>query len=174
MATHASKRLSELSQVLWREREDLEMVVFKLEEQRLLLEGRSARWLCRASQELDAVLDELAAIELNRAVASAAAAAELGISESSSLRTLAGVAPAPWPSVFNRHFRALVRLVEEIIDLADNNRELLEAGLAEVQRTMGGRHQASTRMLVDAAAYSAALATNDRVLQPSLVDAVVG
>ena len=164
--------LSDLSQILWRERETLELVLFKLEEQRLLLLDGQDRWVGHASRELDSVLDRLGGMELNRALASAAAAAELGVKDDSGLRELAAAAPAPWPSVIERHVCALVRLAQEIVAVAGANRALLSQGLATVRTSMNGRP--STRMLVDAAGFHAALATNERVLQPSLVDAVRG
>lgn len=167
--------LSDLSQILWRERETLELVLFKLEEQRLLLVDRQDRWVSHASRELDRVLDQLGAMELNRALASAAAAAELGVKDDSGLRDLAAAAPPPWPSVIERHVGALVRLAEEVVEVAATNRALLAEGLAGVRRAMNSRaRRPSTRMLVDAAGYHAALETNERVLQPSLVDAVKG
>jgi hypothetical protein len=175
MGTRPPTGLSDLSQVLWQERETLELVLFKLEEQRLLLVDGQDRWLCQASRELEAVIDQLGAMELSRALASAAAADELRVPEDASLRDLAASAPVPWPSVLERHVGALVRLSQEIMLVAAGNRALLEGGLAEVRMAMGSRSaRPSTRMLVDVAAYHAALATNDRLLQPSLADAVRG
>lgn len=169
------ERLSELSEVLWREREALELVLFKLEEQRLLLLDGQSRWLCHASREVEAVLDQLSEMELSRAVAASAAAEELGVGDDPRLCVLAAAAPPPWPSVIERHVGALRRLADEILSLAGRNRALLRAGLADVRRTLGSRpKRASTRMLVDAAAFHAALSTNERLLQPSLVDAVRG
>jgi hypothetical protein len=131
--------------------------------------------VCHASRELDTVLDQLGAMELNRALASAAAADELRVPEDASLLDLAAAAPMPWPSVIERHMAALVRLANEIMLVAAGNRALLEEGLAEVRKAMTARSgRPSTRMLVDAAAFHAALATNDRVLLPSLADAVRG
>lgn len=167
------ERLSELSEVLWREREALELVLFKLEEQRLLLSEGLTRWTSPASREVEVVLDRVGELELSRAVASAAAAAEVGISDDARLCVLAAAVPPPWPSVLERHVAALRRLAEEIVVRAGANRVLLQEGLAGVRRSMGtGTRRASTRMLVDAASYHAALATNERVLHPSLVDAV--
>ena len=167
------QRLSELSEVLWREREALELVLFKLEEQRLLLCEGMSQWLGHASREVDAVLDRVIEMELGRAVACAAAADELGIVDDARLCVLAAAAPAPWPSVLERHTSALRRLADQILELAGTNRVLLQEGLAGVRTMMGTRRAgASTRMLVDAASYCAALATNDRLLHPSLVDAV--
>lgn len=175
MGPQPTTGLSDLSQVLWRERETLELVLFKLEEQRLLLVDGQDRWVGHASRELDAVLDQLGSMELSRALASAAAAAELGVKDDSGLRDLAAAAPPPWPSVIERHVCALVRLAHEIGAVAGANRAQLAEGLAGVRKSMNSRGQRpSTRMLVDAAGYHAALATNERVLQPSLVDAVKG
>lgn len=175
MGTQPTSGLSDLSQVLWHEREALELLLFKLEEQRLLLGDGQARWVCHATREVDAALDQVGSMELNRAVSAAAAAAELGVREDVGLRQLAAAAPPPWPSVIERHLGALVRLAEEIIGLAASNRALLDHGLAQVRKTMDrGTRRPSTRMLVDAAALHAAIASNDRVLQPSLVDAVKG
>lgn len=167
--------LSDLSQVLWQEREMLELVLFKLEEQRLLLMDCQDRWVCHASRELDAVLDQLGAMELNRALASSVAADDLRVPEDASLHDLAAAAPVPWPSVIERHVNALIRLSQEIMLVAAGNRALLNDALAEVRKAMSTRsQQPSTRMLVDAAAYHSAMATNDRLLQPSLADAVKG
>ncbi len=175
MRTRPPTGLSDLSQVLWHERETLELALFKLEEQRLLLMDCQDRWVCHASRELDFVLDQLGAMELNRALASSAAADELRVPADASLRDLAAAAPGPWPSVIERHVNALIWLSHEIMVVAAGNRALLNDGLAEVRRAMGtrSRHQ-STRMFVAVAAYHSALATNDRLLQPSLADAVNG
>lgn len=175
MGIHLPTGLSDLSQVLWQERETLELVLFKLEGQRLLLQHGQDRWVCHASRELDAVLDQLSSMELNRALASATAADELRVPDDAGLWDLSAAAPAPWPSVIERHVVALVRLADEIVAVAAGNRALLTEGLAGVRKAMDARsRRPSTRMLVDAAAFRAALATNDRVLAPSLVDAVRG
>ena len=149
-------------------------MLFKLEEQRLLLVDGQTRWVCHASREIEFVLDHLGELELSRALCSAIAAAELGVVDDSSLRSLAAVAPTPWPSVLQRHLAALERLAAEILALAAVNRALLTEALAELRAVMGSRRRPSTRLLVDAAAYQSALATNGRVLQPSLVDVVRG
>ncbi|MFP5375909.1 MAG: flagellar export chaperone FlgN, partial [Acidimicrobiia bacterium] len=165
--------LRELSEVLWREREQLELVLFKLEEQRLLLVDGQSRWVGHASREVEFVLDQVGQMELTRALATAVAAAGLGLVGDVGLRAIACVAPSPWPSVIERHLAALGRLAEEVLVLAAVNRGLLGEALGQLRSVMSSDPaRASTRVLVDAAAYQAALATNDRVLHPSLVDAV--
>ena len=71
--------LNEVSTVLWRERQLLELLVFKLEEEQLLLNAGKARWVNHASREVEIVLDQLRAAELLRAVKVEAAAEELAV-----------------------------------------------------------------------------------------------
>lgn len=165
--------LRELSEVLWREREQLELVLFKLEEQRLLLVDGQSRWVGHASREVEFVLDQVGQMELTRALAMAVAASRLRLPEDASLRVIGSKAPSPWPSVMDRHLSALERLARQMLALAAVNRGLLNEALGELRSVMSSDPaRASTKVLVDAAAYQAALATNDRVLHPSLVDAV--
>ena len=165
--------LRELSEVLWREREQLELVLFKLEEQRLLMFDGQSRWVGHASREVEVVLDQLGQMELSRALATAVAAAHLGLVGDATLRTIGYGAPSPWPSVIGRHLAALQRLAGQILTLAAVNRGLLNEALGQLRAVLSsGPARASTRVLVDAAAYQAALAINERVLHPSLVDAV--
>ena len=71
--------LNEVSTVLWRERQLLELLVFKLEEEQLLLNAGKSRWVNHASREVEIVLDQLRAAELLRAVKVESAAEELGL-----------------------------------------------------------------------------------------------
>ena len=45
--------LTDLASVLWRSRELLEMLLFKLEEEQLLLASNRSRWLSHATREVD-------------------------------------------------------------------------------------------------------------------------
>ena len=165
--------LRELSEVLWREREQLELVLFKLEEQRLLLVDGQSRWVGHASREVEFVLDQVGQMELTRALVTAMAASTLALPDDATLRTIGDAAPSPWPSVIDRHLSALERLAQQIIALAAVNRGLLNEALGQLRSVMSSDPaRASTRVLVDAAAYQAALSINERVLHPSLVDAV--
>ena len=48
--------LSEVSNILWRERQLLELLLFKLEEEQLLLVNGRTRWLSHAAKEIEDVL----------------------------------------------------------------------------------------------------------------------
>jgi flagellar FlgN protein len=119
--------LREVSDVLWRERRLLELLEFKLEEERLLTEAGRVRWLARATREVAAVRAELRQAELARAVVVQDAAAELGLEPSVTLQTLAGAAPEPWDGVLARHRHALLRSAREVIRLADQCGRAVEA-----------------------------------------------
>jgi hypothetical protein len=105
--------LSEVSNILWRERQLLELLVFKLEEEQLLLASGRTRWLSHATREVETVLAEIKRVELERAMAVVGASRELGLSDTPSLRELAAVAPVPWDGIFGEHRRALLTLAQE-------------------------------------------------------------
>jgi hypothetical protein len=51
--------LADLSSILWREREMLELLLFKLEEEQLVLASGRGRWLVHATREVEMVLDHI-------------------------------------------------------------------------------------------------------------------
>lgn len=120
--------LNEVSTVLWRERQLLELLVFKLEEEQLLLSAGRVRWVNHASREVEIVLEQLRSAELLRAVKVEAVAAELSLGTYPGLRSLAQVAPEPWASIFGRHRQAFLELTSEVRDLSERNRHLLAKG----------------------------------------------
>ena len=120
--------LNDISTVLWRERQLLELLVFKLEEEQLLLTAGKVRWVNHASREVEIVLEQLRAAELMRAVKVEAAAAELGLESFPGLRSLSQAAPEPWASILSRHRQAFLELTGEVRDLSERNRHLLARG----------------------------------------------
>lgn len=130
--------LAEVSNVLWRERELLEMLLFKLEEEQLVLAGGRTRWLPHATREVEAVLAEIRDAELLRSVQVDEVAAELGLPHGASLRLLAEQAPAPWGELLQGHREAFLALTTEITSLAEANRDLLSAGQRAAHETLLG------------------------------------
>ena len=120
--------LNDVSAVLWRERQLLEILVFKLEEEQLLLTAGEVRWVNHASREVEIVLEELRVAELLRAVKVEGAALELGLETYPGLRSLAQATPEPWSSIFSRHHQAFLELTGEVRDLSERNRHLLAKG----------------------------------------------
>lgn len=119
---------TEVSSILWRERELLDLLLFKLEEEQLLLAAGRTRWLAHATREVEMVLGEMKRAELGRAVEVEAVAASLGMQPGVSLRELAEAAPPPWSGILREHRSAFLAATQEITALARSNKDLLAAG----------------------------------------------
>lgn len=126
----------QLSDVLWQERRLLELLLFKLEEEQMILTSGRARWLGHATREVEAVLDQIREAELGRTIESEEAAAELGLEPGTSLLALSQRAPAPWNDLLVSHRDAFVSLTSEIAELANGNRELLAMSHRATQETL--------------------------------------
>jgi hypothetical protein len=128
--------LTDLSSVLWRMRELLELLLFKLEEEQLLVASGRGRWLAHATREVELVLEQVRQAEIVRAAEAQAVAEEYGVRGEASLSELAAVAPTPWNELLRQHRQAFVALTAEIGSLADTNKELLTAGLRATRETL--------------------------------------
>jgi hypothetical protein len=120
--------VSEVSTILWHERELMEMLLFKLEEEQLVLASGRTRWLGRAAREVEVVLEEIRRAELVRAVQVEALAVQLGMSTSPSLAALAEAVEEPWGQILHDHHAAFRAAADEISAMAKANTELLTAG----------------------------------------------
>lgn len=128
---------NELSALIWRERELLELLVFKLEVEQLLLTTGKTRWLHLATTEIEQVLGSLREVGLARGVEVASVAAIWGTSEDATLRQLVDRAPAgPWSGIFANHLAALTQLTGDIAALRDTNENMLRAASRSTQETL--------------------------------------
>jgi len=159
--------LSDVSNILWRERQLLELLVFKLEEEQLVLAAGRARWLTHATREVENVLAEIKRVELERAVQVADAGRRLGLSGAPTLRELAALTAPPWDEIFAEHRRALLALAGEVDALTSSNREALRRG-----------HEATTEAIaatgeIDIDAYDARGTAPDRSFALRFVDEAI-
>lgn len=120
--------MAELSTALWRERELLEVLLFKLEEEQLLLAAGRSEWLARATREVEVVLEAIANSEVIRAIEVDVVAVSMGLPSNSSLGDLARAAPAPWGELLADHRRAFLELTGRITGLSETNRDLINSG----------------------------------------------
>lgn len=127
---------AELSNVLWRERELLEILLFKLEEEQLVLATGRNRWLSHATREVEFVLEQIRDAELLRAMELDGVHALVGTSGELSLSTLSELAPPPWDDLFRTHRQAFMSLTVEITTLAEANRDLLTTGVRSVAEAL--------------------------------------
>ncbi|HET6151319.1 MAG TPA: flagellar protein FlgN [Marmoricola sp.] len=128
--------MDKLSQILWRERELLDTLLFKLEEEQLVLASGRTRWLMRAAREVESVVTTIRETEILRSVASDEVAASLGLEHNPSLRALAAAVDEPWRSILTDHHEAFVVITKEIGALADSNRDLITAGYRSARETL--------------------------------------
>ena len=163
--------LPDLAAVLWRQRELIERLCYRLEcEQLLLASGRMSR-LALATSEVESTVEDLQVIELQRAEAADRACLELQLPPGSGLGDLAAAAQPPWTGVFLEHRSALITLTEELKILAESNKQLVTGGLAAVEmaiNSLGSISEASAGGY-DARGHTSALAGRvpvavDRVL----------
>jgi hypothetical protein len=111
-------------------------LLFKLDEEQLVLQSGRTRWLALANREVDTVLDELNKVELARSVAFASVAPELGLSDEATLQSVVDAVPAPWDAVFADHHRSLRDLMTEVLDAAASSRVLLEDGYDTIRQAL--------------------------------------
>ncbi|MGN6426963.1 flagellar export chaperone FlgN [uncultured Leifsonia sp.] len=130
---------SELSAQLWKERELLELLLFKLEEEQLLLISGKSRWISHATREVEQVMERMRAVGLARTVEVAVVAEEWGIGPDATLRELAAAAPSGiWSDIFTSHLTAMTELTGQIAEVRDTNERLLREAARSTQETLSG------------------------------------
>ncbi len=128
--------LSDVSNILWRERQLLELLLFKLEEEQLILNSQRPRWLDHATREVETVISELYRLDLERTDAIQALATEMGMPGLPTLKTLAEQESGPWVRIFEEHRNALRHLATEIDKLANSNRDDVLRGQRAAHATL--------------------------------------
>jgi len=128
--------LDEVSQVLWRERELLDLLLCKLEVEQLVLASGRNRWLATVTREVELVLTQIKHTELMRAVLVDAVAEQFGLPQGATLRQLSEGTPPPWDVIFERHRAAFLLTSEELNAVARVNRDLLARGARAVQEAL--------------------------------------
>jgi flagellar biosynthesis/type III secretory pathway chaperone len=129
---------NELSALLWHERELLDLLIFKIEEEQLLLTAGKTRWLQHATSEVEQVVARLRASGLTRALGVSALAEEWGVAGNEpSLSELANAAPkdGPWGDILRAHLEAMTAQTTQIKELRDANASFLRAAARSTQET---------------------------------------
>jgi hypothetical protein len=160
-------QLAEVSNILWRERQLLELLTFKLEEEQLVLASGRTRWLTHATREVETVLGEIKRVELDRAVHVEALSRSFGLDDAPSLRQLSDAAPAPWNRIFEDHRNALLEAAHDIDAVAKSNRDLLSRGQTATREALAALGE------IEIDAYSPNGAVSDRSLGMRLVDEAI-
>lgn len=155
--------MEELSAVLWKERELLEVLLYKLECEQLLLVSGKTRWLNRAAEDISQVAEKLRGIGLARAVEVATIAEKIGAPEDASLRQIIDATEeGPWREILNAHLAAYLDLTGQIQHLRDANEQLLRAANRATQETMANRDTAANTY--DARGFAGTNASGARLI----------
>ena len=160
--------LSEVSNILWQERQLLELLLFKLEEEQLVLASGRNRWLSHATREVEMVLEEIKRTEVARAIEVDTAAAELGLPAGPSLRQLAEVAQSPWKGILEQHRRAFLTVTQEIIALAQVNRDLLSKGQRATREALAWLGDGEAEVYSQAGVATSSAPTGPRLINEAL------
>ena len=128
--------MEKLSQILWLERELLDNLLFRLEEEQMVLASGRTRWLVKAASDIEHVLATIRETEILRSVAADEAAASIGLGHNPSLRALAESVDEPWHSILLDHHEAFAAATNEVIALAEANRELITSGYRSARETL--------------------------------------
>ena len=128
--------VEKLSLILWRERELLEVLAYKLELEHLVLSSGRTRWLAQANREVEDILISLRETEVLRAMAADEAAHEVGLDADPSLSALAEAATEPWRTILLDHREAFLVATREIAELSDVNKGLITAGYRSAHETL--------------------------------------
>jgi hypothetical protein len=116
----------DLSAALWQERRQLELLLFRLETQRLHLAAGNLHWLTFTASEVEAVLDRLRFEALARNVESASVAGQWGLPAQATLvELIAAAPPGSWPTVLQEHLEGLRSLLARLGEAARANEEML-------------------------------------------------
>lgn len=138
--------MDRLSQILWRERELLETLAYRLEVERMLLASGRTRWLVNVTREIEETLDDLRATEVLRATSADEVAERIGLTPNPSLNALAESAEEPWRAILTDHRDAMVTLAREIAETSEDAKGLITAGYRSARETLlaiGGTTTAS-------------------------------
>jgi flagellar biosynthesis/type III secretory pathway chaperone len=139
--------LPDLAAVLWRQRDLLERLTYRLECEQLMLAAGRTRYLATATAEVETLVAELRTLELHRAATAEQAALAAGLDRDAGLEELAGAVQPPWTGVLLEHREALLVLTRELGALAEANRTLMAAGMRAVESalaSLGGREQSTS------------------------------
>ena len=173
--------LPDLAAGLWRQRELLERLIYRLECEQLLLAAGRMRWLSAATAEVEMLTAELHVAELRRAAVSAVAARGLGLRPGADLNDLAAAAPPPWAATLIAHRESLIALTAELSTTAEVNQQLTASGspqmsTVEEHADVNGDHEVLARLRYQRSERAAAgvITAADEMLETLVPVARVG
>ncbi len=136
--------LAELSRLLWKQRELIDVLKYRLEVQELVLAAGRDHRLQAALDEVEVAMDEIRRSERSRDGVVRQCAALLGLSDKASLGDIRQRVDASWADVLGEHQSALLVLVADTERLAGANRERSLRGANEARAVLDAVTGSST------------------------------
>jgi hypothetical protein len=128
--------LGELNQLLWRERDVLEDVLYRLQVQQLLLvEGRE-RWVERSVDDLERSLARVERYQRMHRDLLDDISAYLPVHGGSTLSEVVAVTPSPWDDIFEEQQASVLVLINEIEAASRDNHGLARRGMVQAGEAM--------------------------------------
>jgi hypothetical protein len=129
-------RFGALAHTLWREQRLLDVLLYRMEVQQLVMAAGRTRWIERAAFDVEAALEELGEHELIRSMQVADVAPVVGLRADASLRDLIAASPEPWQDIFRDHQQAFLELVARVEETSQANRELVRRSMATMRELL--------------------------------------
>lgn len=176
MAAHA------LSMQLKREREMLELLLFRLDVQQLLVSAGRTRGIHHAVTELERAITALPTATLSRDTLVTVVADEWGVPDAVTLKQLIAAAPtATWQEIFTEYLVTMLALVVEIRQMGKLNQQHLGAALRIAEETLSGEtpqggagdvdsSEAIARLQADTGVFRTALQLTEKTLHTNLLE----
>ena len=108
----------------------MELLLFKLQQEHLMLAAGQDRWLGHATAEVNLVMAELHLASSARTATSAGLAGQLGLDGDVTLAQLALTAPVEWKVMLGDQRDQLRELLQQIEQVGRTNREILASRLS--------------------------------------------
>jgi hypothetical protein len=108
----------------------MELLLFKLQQEHLMLAAGQDRWLSHATAEVNLVMAELQQVSGGRTATAAGLAAQTGLGADATLAQLALAAPAEWQVMLGDQRDQLRELLQQVEQVGHTNREILASRLS--------------------------------------------
>lgn len=159
--------LEELSRALWKQRELIDRLQYRLEVQQMVLVASRADRLPFALADVEAAMDEIRAVEHQRDLVVRECAALLGLAENATITQLREAAAEPWSTVLAEHQQALLAQVAATERTAAANREFAARGASELR---GVLNEITGNAPTTAYGPTGARTANSALVRPALLD----
>lgn len=159
--------LEELSRVLWKQRELIDQLQYRLEVQQMVLVASRADRLPLALADVEAAMDAIRVVEQRRDTVVRDCAERFGLPDNATITQLRSAAAEPWKTVLAEHQQALLVQVAATEQTSAASREFATRGAAELR---GVLNEITGNSSTTAYGPTGARAAHSPSIRPALLD----